>query len=358
MNHPAGDPDDTIYLLPGRPAVPAADITGLIIADAHGTVLSAFGTGDTDAARALVGNDNWRQGAIADVAVHADFEQRHHIVYARPFNGGSAFLFCDRTPDVMARFLWNVPFAHDIIDLILTDPYAGMVVAAADGKVAFISPVHEQFFNVRPGEGVGRPVRDVIANSQLPRVIKTGVAEIGEVFELRDGARIVSRQPVKHDGVIAGAIGRVMFKKPQQLQELAQRVSELEHEVEKQRVLALQRQQAEACLKEIVGQSVAIESVRQQIRKVAGLGRFGADPGRKRHGQGTGRPRPAHDEQSAQGPPDHRQFRGARSPAWSKASCSDTRPDRSPEPTGRAARESSNSPIRAPFSSTKSATCR
>ena len=196
---------------------------------------------------------------------------RKLIGYASPTSDGCLILLATNPSDTVLRFMMTVDFSFDIIDHVLTDPYDAMVVIDTKGDVVFISPVHEKFFGIEPGEGSGRPVRDVIPNTRLPDVVRTGVAEVGQILRMKGSDRIVSRHAIRHNGQIAGAIGRVMFKGPEQVEELSRRVNDLEREIAQYKADSLEASRGERFLDAIIGQSMAIQSVRQQIRKVAPL---------------------------------------------------------------------------------------
>ncbi|QYU66117.1 sigma 54-interacting transcriptional regulator [Leptolyngbya sp. 15MV] len=145
----------------------------------------------------------------------------------------------------------------------------------AEDIASFIPPVHEAFFGLRHGEATGRPAREVIENTRLPDVLRSGKAEIGHIQRMRGQDRVVSRIPIRREGEVVGAIGRVMFRGPEQVEELSRRINALEREVafyrrtadELRRGRAGGGQGAEA----IVGESRAIAVLRDRIRKVAPL---------------------------------------------------------------------------------------
>ncbi len=157
------------------------------------------------------------------------------------------------------------------MNLILTDPYDAMVIVDANEKLAFVSPVHEKFFRLQHGEATGRPVREVIENTRLHHVVRTGIAEIGQIQRMNGSERVVSRHPIRHDGKIVGAIGRIMFKGPQQVDALAKRINTLEKEIAVYKRESEMKVRGEEYLDAIVGHSAAIQSVKQQIRKIAPL---------------------------------------------------------------------------------------
>ncbi len=196
---------------------------------------------------------------------------RQYTFLLSKVDGGYLILLSEPPTDTVLQFLLHVDFAYDIIDHVLTDPYDAMAIVDDKARVAFISPVHEKFLGLQPGEGIGKKVRDVIENSRLHHVVRTGVAEVGQVHRMKGRDRIVSRHPIRHDGKIVGAIGRIMFKGPQQVEALSRRINQLEQEIASYRAKTRNEAQEEKILDAIVGQSPAIQSVREQIRKIAPL---------------------------------------------------------------------------------------
>lgn len=174
--------------------------------------------------------------------------------------------------DPLFELIVTVPFAADILRYFLTNPYEAITVVDDQGLISYLSPVHEAFFKIPHGSAVGRPVREVIENTQLDRVIRTGRAQIGYTQEMRGQTRVVSRTPI-HDpnGKIVGAIGQVMFKSPDELATLNNEIMRLRHEVSLyKRELTTSGLQSHG-LDEIVGRSDAILQLKKQIARVAAL---------------------------------------------------------------------------------------
>jgi PAS domain S-box-containing protein len=234
-------------------------------------VISAVGIGDDSRLKVLVTSAEWLEDALRRRMVPVLLNDAKYLAMVTEFEDGTLVLLSEAPSGTVLDFFLNVDFAYDIIDHILSDPYDAMAVIDATGKMAYISPVHEKFFGLQCGEAIGKNVRDVIENTRLHHVVQTGVPEVGQIHRMRGRDRIVSRHPIRHNGNIVGAIGRVMFKGPQQVDALARRIKALEQEVATYKLKAQDRSDGEKFLDAIIGQSVAILSVRQQIRKIAPL---------------------------------------------------------------------------------------
>jgi len=171
----------------------------------------------------------------------------------------------------LVDFVLSVDIAFDILNHFLTNPYEGITVVDRDAVLRYLSPVHERFFGFARGDALGRPVQEVIQNTRLHVVARTGNAEIGQVQEIRDVTRVVNRVPIHHDGELVGAIGRVMFKTPEEVHELSRQISALRAEVDYYKKELVGLRHRTFGLDEIVGESDAIRRLKAEIRKVAPL---------------------------------------------------------------------------------------
>ncbi|WP_085704597.1 sigma-54-dependent Fis family transcriptional regulator [Pseudomonas sp. B8(2017)] len=168
-------------------------------------------------------------------------------------------------------FIGTVDIAFDILKHFITNPYEGITVVDRDAVLRYISPVHERFFGFKPGGAVGQPVVDVIENTRLQDVVRTGKAEIGQVQQMRNTSRVVNRIPITRGDEVVGAIGRVMFRAPEEVHELSRQISSLRAEVNYYETELTRLRHRTFGLDEIVGESEAIQRLKAQIRKVAPL---------------------------------------------------------------------------------------
>lgn len=168
-------------------------------------------------------------------------------------------------------FISAVDIAFDILNHFVTTPYEGVTVVDKDAILRYVSPVHEKFFGLPKGSAIGRPVQEVIENTRLHIVSRTGKAEIGQVQQLGNVQRVVNRIPIHRDGKTIGAIGRVMFKAPEEVHELSRQISSLRAEVSyyKRELVGLRAKTFG--LDQIVGESDQMLKLKADIRKVAPL---------------------------------------------------------------------------------------
>lgn len=187
--------------------------------------------------------------------------------------GATAFVIFEREDsDVLFDFTATVDCADEILRHLLTNPYEAITVVDREGVVRFISPVHERFFGLERGDAVGRHVTEIIENTRLQEVARTGKAEIGQLQEMRGTSRIVSRMPVLDaQGNVLAAIGQIMFKGPDQLRQLSAEVARLRNELTYYRRALSTGVSNRHGLDRIIGQSPAIRLLKDQIARVAPL---------------------------------------------------------------------------------------
>ncbi|WP_233853780.1 sigma-54 interaction domain-containing protein [Paraburkholderia sp. HD33-4] len=174
--------------------------------------------------------------------------------------------------DALFEFVSTVDFASDILAHFLTNPFEALTVVDKAGMLRYMSPVHERFFGMKAGSGIGRHVTDVIENTHLHQVAESGKSEIGSLQEMRGVTRVVTRHPIMNArGDTVGAIGQVMFKGPEQLQAFSNELAKLKSEVAYYRRELKDLKTRGYGLDQIVGESLAMQRLKQQIIKVAPL---------------------------------------------------------------------------------------
>lgn len=246
-------------------------IAGLIVTDANGRVAYSFGLGTDPRIVALVEDKTWRMEAIRRRLMPVATKEKKIVILWMHMRDVHVGVIVDDVSDTVFEFTAAVDFAWDIIHHLLTDPFNAMTVVDADARIAFLSPVHEGFFGLDRGSAIGRPVGDVIENTRLDRVARTGKSEIGDVQRMRGQDRVVNRTPIFRDGALVGAIGRVMFKNPEQVHALNNRVNALEKELEFYRREAHVLRRDAFDLDTIVGKSEAIRRLKEDIVRIAPL---------------------------------------------------------------------------------------
>lgn len=247
-------------------------LRGILIVGADGKQLAASGITE--------------QRELATVILNGWHEQRQRrlfcvecpdgsavIVVALPASDMSVLIAMQREGrDPLFEFVGSVDFADDILAHFLTNPFEALTVVDKEGILCYLSPVHERFFDLKSGSGIGRHVAEVIENTRLHQIVATGKSEIGSLQEMRGVTRVVMRHPIRNSrGETVGAIGQIMFKGPEQLQTLSSELTKLKTEVAFYRRELSDLKNRSYGLNQLVGESLAMQRLKQQIVKVAPL---------------------------------------------------------------------------------------
>ncbi|WP_245981009.1 sigma-54 interaction domain-containing protein [Hydrogenophaga borbori] len=244
--------------------------------DARGGQEQAHGSARLAAVRqqVLPALERWLRRGLASGLFAVEAEPTPLVVMA--WTVGPAQLMLIRPvgedDDALTRFLATVPFATAVLGHFLASPHDAISVVDRAGRLCYISPTHERWLGLRPGEALGRPANEVIPNSRMAEVVSSGIAEIGHPYSA-DGVatRIVSRIPIHADGAVVGVVGRTLFKGPEVVQRMYREVSRLQSEVARyQRTLGVIAPEPES-LARLVGHSAPMQALKKEIRLVAEL---------------------------------------------------------------------------------------
>lgn len=99
-----------------------------------------------------------------------------------------------------------------VLESIIDSAMEGTVVVDANGIVVFLNKAYENLLGVKREDAIGRHVTDVIDNTRMHIITKTGIPEIGEIQQIKGKTTVVQRIPIfKNDRVVAG-VGKVIFQ--------------------------------------------------------------------------------------------------------------------------------------------------
>jgi len=116
-----------------------------------------------------------------------------------------------------------------------------IVVVDRDGIILYINEAYCEFLGTTVEEAINRPVQDVIENTRMHIIAKTGQKELAAVHPINGSEMVANRFPLIVDGEIVGALGTVMFRNPEEwrmyktkIQNLAEELKYYKTKVEKE----------------------------------------------------------------------------------------------------------------------------
>ncbi|MDP4084258.1 MAG: sigma 54-interacting transcriptional regulator [Bacillota bacterium] len=144
-----------------------------------------------------------------------------------------------------------------------------LVVVDKEGYVQILTRSFAEFLGVDQEESIGKHVTEVIENTRMHIVAKTGNFEIAEPQKIKDSYMIATRAPVINQGKIVGAIGKVVFNNLEQLTSLTKRLTYLKNELNKSKGIITARNKAYYTFNHLIGDHYAFLEVKNQARKAA-----------------------------------------------------------------------------------------
>ena len=183
---------------------------------------------------------------------------------------GAVSVFQDVTEmEKMSRELDSTRALARTLEEVLAGAGEWMVVVDANGIVTMISEEYAEFNGTTVADAVGKHVTQVIENTRMHVVAKTGVAEIGERMTIHGRALIVNRIPLKDGDRVIGASGRVVFKTVEQLRKLASKMNLLKSKVKYYEEELTHLRGARYTFGSIVGAGAAITAAKAEAERAS-----------------------------------------------------------------------------------------
>jgi len=145
-----------------------------------------------------------------------------------------------------------------------------VIMIDQEGKSAFVTEEYAKVLKVDPEKAVGTPIEDIIPNTRMTHVLRTGKEEIGSVFIMKNGVPIiVNRIPIKKDGEIIGVVSYTTYNKLADINTYQKQILYLNHELNVYKTELTKLRGAKYSLDQVIGTSPAIIKLKDLTRKVA-----------------------------------------------------------------------------------------
>ena len=146
----------------------------------------------------------------------------------------------------------------EILKSIIDFAYDGILGVDKEGRITVFNPVVEKIVGVPYEKAIGKAVDDIVENTRMNNVLKTGEAELSEIQQIRGVSIVTNRVPIVVEGEIVGAVAT--------FQEL-ERLQRVEGQI--RRKLLLKGHIAKARFADIIGESKAIVQAKEKASQYA-----------------------------------------------------------------------------------------
>lgn len=153
--------------------------------------------------------------------------------------------------------------------MIFDSIHDGVIVTDAEGFITHFNKPYGRFLSKNHKEQIGKHCTEVVENTRMHIVAKTGKAEINHSQLIMGQNMVVQRIPIKKNGKVIAVYGQVMFKDVKDVAKLAKRLSLLESKVKEYEKELLTLRSARYTFDSIVGVSRSITSLKEEALKAS-----------------------------------------------------------------------------------------
>lgn len=137
-----------------------------------------------------------------------------------------------KNDDIKKRYE-KLKLEMDIIYEFIENAYEGLVIVDGDGIITKFK--YEKLMGIKEEDAIGRPVGDIIENTRIPEVIKSGRREVEKIQNINGKDVLTTRIPIKRGNKTIGAVGTVLFKDIKEIKYLANHIEKLQNKVSRYR---------------------------------------------------------------------------------------------------------------------------
>jgi transcriptional regulator with PAS, ATPase and Fis domain len=156
-----------------------------------------------------------------------------------------------------------------MLEVAIDNAYEGLIITDAEGMILKVNQAYADFLGKKMDEMIGRHVTEVVENTRMHIVARTGKAEIAHVQKINGHEMIANRIPILEGGQVVAVVGKVMFQDVSDLFAMIDRFRKLKSELEFYKSELNKRLGAKYSFENIVGASQELERVKGLGRKVA-----------------------------------------------------------------------------------------
>lgn len=182
------------------------------------------------------------------------------------FTKGRRKITCD---EKTAEVLYETLKRYKMLDYILNTAYDGAVIVDKEGNITDITESYCKFLGIERDKAIGQHITQVIENTRMHIVLKTGIPEIAEFQQIKGKMALVMRIPLKENNEVIGGFGILMFKSIADLKKIMDKYEKLKNQyslLDDDMNILIDNNEI---LNSIIGEDKKIREIKDLIVKVA-----------------------------------------------------------------------------------------
>ena len=151
----------------------------------------------------------------------------------------------------------------DILDTICKR----VVIINNKAEIVHVSKKYCEFLNVSLNDIIGKHVADIIENTRMHKVLESGKGEYSHIQKINGKKMIATRIPIIKEEEIIGVLGYVNYKDTKEVEELYNKIFQMEREISSYRNRLKSEASPKYSLESIIGESDAIKNSKNLLKK-------------------------------------------------------------------------------------------
>ncbi|MEQ6376137.1 sigma 54-interacting transcriptional regulator [Bacillaceae bacterium S4-13-58] len=144
-----------------------------------------------------------------------------------------------------------------------------LVVVDTEGIIVYINSTYCDFLGTTMEQAIGKHVQEVIENTRMHIVVKTGQAEIEDLQPINGSVMVANRYPLVIDDEIVGALGTVIFPDPENVRDYNNKMQSLIEELNFYKDKIVKELTSKYGFHDLVGESPVFLSTKKFAERVA-----------------------------------------------------------------------------------------
>ncbi len=145
-----------------------------------------------------------------------------------------------------------------------------IVVVDNEGTIIYMDHAYCDLLNTKQEDVIGKPVQEIIENTRMHIVTKTGEREVEHFQPINDSVMVANRFPIMIDGKLEGAVGTVMFADPENLRSFKNRIQRLVKDLSYYRSKVEKELKSSYTFDDLVGDSSSFRALKDFAKVISG----------------------------------------------------------------------------------------
>jgi transcriptional regulator with PAS, ATPase and Fis domain len=158
---------------------------------------------------------------------------------------------------------------NSLFDTIFECVYDGVVIVGRSGDIQYMSKNYCGFLNIDRNDCLGEHVTNVIENTRMHLVVRTGKEEIADLQFLRGNYVIANRIPIVENQEIIGALGTIIFRDISEWKKMNSHIKGLLSELNFYRDEWKETNGLKYSLNDLIGESGQMKALKERVERIS-----------------------------------------------------------------------------------------